>query len=604
MKSNHKMKVALFAACFAWLASIGDLSAQSSRIKSPVPPTDIPTSSRVQPPIISGTSAAKTDPVLSPLTPKMEQSNNPPPIVSGDLGSSVLKPMTPKIQTSVENPKPTDFQQAGAVQRATSRINQRLNRTVRSGRNGAIVNSPLPPIIQRDQPALPLMPATGQTVAPTANSGITTENQVSPSDIQSSESDSMAPMPNYVQASSPLPSFPVNSGAIRQETDLPFEAAQDIVQPRTPLQQNVLPPGGLIPEAMPRSVVDSGFAAGQIGQDYFDSSSVGCSSCGNAGCTSCVGNTTAGCSSCGPGGCFDCDLVDQRFAACGFISRARNYSIFDALYMTRSNGEVRALNLSAIDEFDYGFGGRFTIGQRNDAASGREFSYYGAFDIEESGTVTDGLGRIAPRFIPDGTFITPLALAPLTNIVTASESMETQFHSFEYNRVRWGWDVVKVLFGVRYVYLEDEYNASTVNAFAQTGSINVDSQNHMIGPQTGLELFYDVGYRWSLSGFGKFGLMLNAYDSDLNVSTNGFTLVDSGTNEADVSYLIDLGITAHYQLSTSSRFRVGYNLLYFDEVTTADEAFPAVLSPFSASSLDAEDDALFSGVSFGLEFYR
>lgn len=445
--------------------------------------------------------------------------------------------------------------------------------------------------------------------------------------------------PSYIQSSSPLPMGGMNatypSFGIQQDGAglLPAESngigessgntqmmdlsTSNSVVEVMPTESMIAPasrPGMLLPSAGCAGCGTPGCSScGEnrvlprlVGRNYFRpvGSSVGCGGCGDAGCSSCGSESVSGCTSCGPGGCFDACEVDKRFAACGFISRARRYAILDALYLTRSNGEVRGINLSPINDFDYGFGARVTSGRRSDAANGREWSYFGTFDIEEGGTVTDGPGRINRTFIPDGTFLTAASVSPFSNVNVASERLETAVHSFELNRVRWGWDVVKVLFGARYVYLEDDYDLRTANIFAETGTLSVDAKNHLIGPQVGLEMFYDVGFRWSLSGFGKFGLMLNAYDADVNATANGFGLTSSGTNEADLSYLVDLGITAHYQLTNRARFRVGYNAFYLGDVTTASEAFPRVLSPFSSSSLDADDDALFTGLSLGLEFYR
>lgn len=329
-----------------------------------------------------------------------------------------------------------------------------------------------------------------------------------------------------------------------------------------------------------------------------------CSGCGGGGCSSCGGSSGSGCQGCGSGGCFNPSEVDRRFAACGFISRARRYVLWDLLYFTRENANVQAFNVSPGGDLDFGFGTRLTIGTRQDAANGREFTYFGTFDINDSGTATDSLGRINSFFVPDGTFLGTGDLAPFSGVVELDESLETHFQSFEFNRVRWGWDVVKLIFGLRYTLLEDEYNASTTNIAGLTGTINAESTNHLIGPQIGGELFYDVGYRWSLSGHGKFAYFLNIFDTDLNLASDGFGIVNSGTEDGSDSYLFDLGLTAHYQLNTSSRFRIGYNLLFFGDVATADETLPIAISPFSSSSQDAEDDAFFHGLSLGFEFYR
>lgn len=599
MKPNPKTIVTGFVVCFAIATGISSSFAQTPG-ESLLPPTDINTAANknVVPLIVSGDQAR-------------EQSSRKlaPIVTSASMTTPQIKPgrmLTPRIATTAPPVQGSGIQQTTATQQGPYAIqpvypdpHQSANPRVLRPKFGS------PPIVQ------------GSNTSPV----IEYQNPGSfGGSVTASE-------PSYIQASSPLPSFGSypgfgpqdNNAQSMPKTNLPMESqVQDMsmvpsVVDIMPVESPVMPMHStLMSQDSNCASCDSGVASPStiIGRSFLrrrglmSSSGVGCNNCGDAGCTNCVGNQVSGCSSCGAGGCYDVNDVDKRFAACGFISRARRYFILDVLYMTRANGEVRGINLSPIDDFNYGFGGRLTLGTRSDAANGREFSYFGTFDIEEGGVVADGLGRINRVFIPDGVFVTPANLTAFTNITSASEQLETSFHSFEYNRVRWGWDVVKVLFGARYVNLEDDYDLTTNTLFGETGSLSVDTKNHMVGPQVGLELFYDVGFRWSLSGYGKFGLMLNAYDADVVSSANGFGITNSGTNEADLSYLLDLGLTAHYQLSSRARFRVGYNLLYLGDVATADEAFPRVLSPASATSIDADDDALFSGLSLGLEFYR
>lgn len=585
---------------------------------SPLPPTDINTATNSQfvPKIVSADEAGtQSSQMLRPMAPTVQPAV-PPVLQSGNL-------LTPKISNEIPEAQVLDVQPMSANQVDQYSIQPIANPTFIQPQQTQLPAT-LPPIVQGGTP-------------PQAD--LILGNPLGKVKVAE---------PSYIQANSPLPMGTIGANASypgfppqQDSNPLPMDSAtsameksagqvMDTVPPTSVVDvlptESVLTPASRRGMLLPRSGMlmrsagcgdcgDAGcsscgnngvFSSPRIGRNFFRpaSASVGCNSCGDAGCSSCGGGAVSGCSSCGPGGCFDPTDVDKRFAACGFISHARRYAILDALYMTRSNGEVRGINLSPINDFDYGWGARVTSGRRTDAANGREWSYFGTFDIEEGGLVADGLGRINRTFIPDGTFFTPASLSAFSNVTAASEQLATDLHSFEYNRVRWGWDVVKVLFGARYVYLEDDYDLRTATLFGETGQLSVDATNHMIGPQIGLEMFYDVGFRWSLSGFGKFGLMLNAYDADVSASANGFGLTNSGTSEADLSYLLDLGITAHYQINCNSRLRVGYNVLYLGDVTTAEEAFPRVLSPFSSSSLDANDDALFTGVSVGLEFYR
>ena len=426
--------------------------------------------------------------------------------------------------------------------------------------------------------------------------------------------------PKYMTASAPFTASAPQGSGTRGTIQAPLgsgtrgglqspqgSATRDFAQPQDfaaplPLESAPFPINGQGPIFPSEVGSDCNTCAtgSSIGQPVFQPPS---SAAPVIGCQSCEQGSVSNCSNCAGGGCSDPNEVDKRFAACGFISRARNYSVFDVLYFNRVGGEASTMNANPADDFGGGLGARVTIGRRQDAASGREFTYMGTYGIDDQGTVSDPLGRIQPRFLTGGTFLSPASISGFTNVTTLTEETETHFQSFEYNRVRWGWDVVKVIFGARYILLEDEYLSTTQNLVGQTGSFELDATNHLIGPQIGGELFYDVGYRWSLSGFGKIAYMLNAFDTDFQVNNDGFGVISEGDSDATGAFLLDLGITGHYQLSTRSRFRLGYNLIYFDGVSTSEETAPLTLSPLV--DIDGgDDDAFFHGLSIGLEFYR
>lgn len=536
-------------------------------------------------------------PILGDSTAKVNNSQFLPPIVYPDkltnqeagTESGILsqKAGQSKPEGTLAQPVPTGMLAPIAVtevdekidpfQQVTTTENSRVQYPVRQA-----VSPALPPIVQ----------GTGRS----ANTTLAPQNTnyLTSSGPQGSGTRGSVAAPQLPAAATPLPfeRFPLPSTPTQTK---PFPTTGDSMV----VGQGVLLPTEITPGSVISSDCNTCDTGSAIGQPVFHPPSFAAPV---IGCDSCSTGAVSNCTSCGTNGCSDASEIDRRFAACGFISRARNYALLDVLYFNREGGEPRTMNLNPASEFDGGVGARFTIGRRQDAANGREFTYVGAFDLDDQGTVTDPLGRITPRFVPDGTFLGFGDLTGFANVTTLSEEVETQFHSFEYNRVRWGWDVVKVLFGARYILLEDEYTSQTVSG-ANTGSFEIDAINHMIGPQIGAELFYDVGYRWSVSGFGKIGYLLNAFDSDFEVINNDFPVVDGGDDSTTGTFLLDLGITGHYQLSSNSRFRLGYNLLYFDGVASSEETVPFTLSPFTTID-GGDDDAFFHGLSLGFEIYR
>ena len=617
MKSTIKTRVTGFFACLTMATSLA--SAQGQIIGS----ASNTQSNSSFPPIVSA------DEVESAAN-RANQIQRPPlvpvPVIKVAKTPAESGMLTPMIATTVEETE-SPIEQVAATQgyQTGYSIHQASTPT-------------LPPIVQ-GRVSVPNNPVTNQTPPRPINvaSRPVQSGSGSRPTFPQAGSASRPALPQAGSASRPaLPQVGSDSRSVFSQDApvLPVEALPHSTVPATQFPSTegsmVVGQGSLFPtEVLPTeagSVINQPITGGTAGCSTCATGSqpllgdIGCNTCatGSAvgqpvfhppasatpvvGCSSCSGSTS-NCQSCGPGGCFDQNQIDKQFAACGFISRARQYAIFDFLYFNRAGGEASAFNANPGNDFDGGFGTRITLGRRQDAASGREFSYFGVYDIDAGGTTTDPLARIQPQFTTGGTFLNPGDISGFFNTTTLTEESETFFHSIEYNRVRWGWDVVKVLAGIRYIYLEDNYNAQTQALGGQTAALDVEAYNNLIGPQIGGELFYDVGYRWSLSGFAKVAWLLNTSRAELSVVNNGFESLDIGDTDTSGAFLLDLGITGHYQLSSRARFRLGYNLLFIDGVSTSEDAIPLTFSPLLDPST-GDDEVFFHGLSLGLEFYQ
>ena len=332
-----------------------------------------------------------------------------------------------------------------------------------------------------------------------------------------------------------------------------------------------------------------------------------CTNCDGGGCNDCgianSGLSVSNCQNCGDNGCCNQETLTSRFNSCGSISGARRYLIADALYFTLDDSSLINSNFGGLGDYDFEAGWRFTLGGRSDSTQGREITYMGLDTLEESATRTDPLGRISALFTGANGF-TDSETSAFQNAVQQTESRETDFHSIEYNRVRWGWDVVKTFVGLRYFYLDDEYELLSNNAFGETGSFELSTNNNLIGPHIGGELFYDVGYRWSLSGYGKAGVYANFNEVDTSLINNGAQFINTSDDNVTVSGSIEIGLTGHYQVSQRSRLRAGYQLLWLGDVATTPENFTPLITPTTGSSGDDSDHLLFHGLNVGFEIYR
>ncbi len=321
----------------------------------------------------------------------------------------------------------------------------------------------------------------------------------------------------------------------------------------------------------------------------------------------------------GNSGGFDQNAIDSRMGYFGAMSRARRYNELDVLYMTRTDGDIVLSNFGGLGSFDANLGWRATLGLRTDDTNGREISYFGTTELDKEINRTDALGRLSALFTPSSFFSAGEA-APFFNAVIQNERMQTQLHSVEFNKVQWGWDVVKSFIGLRYIYVNDEYEMFSQREFAavppsfsnpagtpartETGNYRLNAQNNLVGVHIGRELFYDVGYRLSFSGLGKAGIYANVNKFESSASNSGTTFQSNENNNSTLATSLDLHLTGHYQLSRRARFRVGYQALLLDNVASVSDNLSGSLSPFLGANTGDSDSMFFHGINLGLEFYR
>lgn len=319
-----------------------------------------------------------------------------------------------------------------------------------------------------------------------------------------------------------------------------------------------------------------------------------------------MSNSLANDSPIGPGleyGDYPPKQFNGQFDINGSVSNARDYFIVDAGYMDRTDGDIVNSNFGGLTGWDQGYGGRLTYGRRQDATQGREFSYFGTTEIDSTIFRNDPAGNLNALFLPSATF-SGGETDPFFNAVNQNETKSSMFHAVEFNRVKWGWDVVKSFVGLRAIYMDEQYAMFSENNVGETGTFALDAQNILVGAHLGRELFYDVGYRWSLSAFFKAGVYVNINEFQASATNMGTLFVDAEDNNTTFAGTLEFGILSHYELTNRARLRMGYNVIWFGNVTTVSDNFPVVLSPFTGTDVSDSDDATFQGLFIGLEFFR
>lgn len=374
--------------------------------------------------------------------------------------------------------------------------------------------------------------------------------------------------------------------------------------PLPPIESSVAPlpietGAEMFPESGPQSVVvqspDSGgspdyFSAGPsiVEQPVFDDG--GCSTCApvvsmEGACAGCgTGMTDGVCPTCGPGAGYSDGPVIEDFGTFGLISAARCYLHAEALILTRGDGDIVGQSIASLNEFDSGAGMRLTFGKKTDSINGRELGVFLLGEVEQDSRIEN-----SPFLVED----------------FQEQSKASKLYSIEYNRVNFGWDVVKTFAGLKFIRFDDSYRILSTDVDpANNRFASLDSVNNLFGAHLGGELFYDIGFRWSGSVKGSWGVYANFSDFDSTIGRSTGTPFSRENTQGTISTAAELNFLAHYQIQTDIRFQVGYNLIFVGNVATVSDNLAQQIPSLNGLEVTDSDDVLFHGFSFGLEFYR
>ena len=287
--------------------------------------------------------------------------------------------------------------------------------------------------------------------------------------------------------------------------------------------------------------------------------------------------------------------------SCGPENCRLFYASVEALYWKQN--EDQSLGLVAgrrLEDFDYEFASRITVGQMMNCSQGVEAVYTGPFKFTRARDVVgtnlnSRVTSVVPGFLAN--------LDTFNNATRQSESLETKLNSFELNRRRFSSDLFSTTLGLRFVSYDERFRYVSVAADqAGVGLFQNDLQNFLIGAQVGANMYRPISQRLSFGGWGKAGVFANFDESRTFLSNRGTVLADTQRNDVDFAGLLQGNVGLRYRILPRFDITAGYEALFIPGVATASQQRQFPLTVDSGNDVRADDSVFFHGANVGLEF--
>jgi hypothetical protein len=268
-------------------------------------------------------------------------------------------------------------------------------------------------------------------------------------------------------------------------------------------------------------------------------------------------------------------------------------------------------------EHDYQPGGRLLIGYTCNECFQVEGVYLGVSAGSRFAAVRNStpniFGAEGNLFSPFGGFgISPIPGLDFNNL--AEINLDYSLQSAELN-IRRKLPMppermaASILFGVRYMTMPEQFSYTTTSVLPAPGvsnSIQINTENSMIGPQIGALFELYVDNRWWINFEMKGALM-----SDNARQSTSYRAVDN-TGQAQVftgersqrgtAALADLAATLIYRWSPNVSTRLGYQALMLRDVATAAANFPTDIGVLTEgpAQLNHNSDVVIHGPQAGI----
>ena len=328
-----------------------------------------------------------------------------------------------------------------------------------------------------------------------------------------------------------------------------------------------------------------------------------CGSCGvyNAGNCVCGGAELGGVCTCGAatscgtcgGGCNGaCGNYGPRRTCCGMEYGHYNGPLCDPCYdpcntyrnpcggtpclpfcYLRAEGLFMDRGGDGDADYDFEPGLRVSIGKVPDCAKGCEITYTGLATFDSNQVVV--LPRTATTFE-----------------VLAGE-FESEFHSLEINRTLVLQDIARLLYGIRYIQFDEEFDGTFTTLAGIPTISNAEVENSLIGGQIGGDFFYPLARRVYADIRGRAGAYVNFGEF------NGTAALED--EEEDLAGFFELGVGARYLASRRLSIFARGELWYLSGVATIESEALDVTRRGFLNEVDLDESIVFYGFSGGFE---
>lgn len=183
----------------------------------------------------------------------------------------------------------------------------------------------------------------------------------------------------------------------------------------------------------------------------------------------------------------------------------------------------------------------------------------------------------------------------------------SQFNNAEFNfyrslgdycgKVPW----LAVMFGVRYVGLDEDFTASALNINVGRSEYAVSTENDLFGGQFGLRVQHVSGsFRFEING--KAGMFDNdASQSTLLTDDGGATVLRDFSVDGDrTAFIGELNFAVSWQLTSCLGIRTGYTAIWLEDVLVAPDQLDFTNSLNSGANVVGDGHLILHGASVGL----
>ncbi|TWU19123.1 hypothetical protein [Allorhodopirellula heiligendammensis] len=342
-------------------------------------------------------------------------------------------------------------------------------------------------------------------------------------------------------------------------------------------------------------------------------SQIAAGSCSGSQCPGNCGSPT-----CGGGGLHGGGFFGHRQNSCNDGCATCNpfcYGRVEAVYMQRDGLDNFTRSRSPamlLDEPNFEAAPRITIGTAPDCVTGYEASFVGPLNFDTNRTA---VGRSGQTLLTQRTVIPAAPPVPGLQVdevfslygdpvnpdATLFQRYRTEFWSVEASRTSLAWDIAKLLIGVRYIRLDEQYDLIGADPTAgQSGAIYSKTTNDLIGMQIGGDIFTPVCRSTSAYFRGRGGLYYNNAGSTALVSKDATLLYGIRDNHDGFAAMFEFGGGLQYQISEMFSVHGGGELWYLTKVATAADQIPTIVGDnIGAHGTRASDDIFFAGFNVG-----